>query len=62
MQDVYKNIDKYNVHEDRKILIVFDYMIADVINNKKNKFNSNRIVYYKPKIKDFSCFYHTIVF
>ena len=45
MQDVYKNVDKYNVHEERKILIVFDDMIADVINNKKTKFNSNRIVY-----------------
>ena len=37
MQDVYKNIDKYNLPEDRKILIVFDYMIADVINNKKKQ-------------------------
>ena len=29
MQDVYKNIDKYNIDKDRKILIVFDDMIAD---------------------------------
>ena len=35
MQDVYKNIDEYNVDKDRKILIVFDDMIADMINNKK---------------------------
>ena len=35
MQDVYKSIDKYNVDTERKILIVFDYMIADMINNKK---------------------------
>ena len=34
MQDVYKNVNKYNVDKERKI-IVFDYMIADVINNKK---------------------------
>ena len=33
MQDVYKNIHEYN--KKRKILIVFDDMIADVINNKK---------------------------
>ena len=38
MQDVYKNIDKYNVEKERKILIVFDDMIADMINN--NKLNS----------------------
>ena len=35
MHDVYKNIDEYNVDKDRKILIVFDDMIADMINNKK---------------------------
>ena len=35
MQDVYKNIEEYNVDKERKILIVFDGMIADMINNKK---------------------------
>ena len=35
MQDVYKNIDEYNVDKKRKILIVFDDMITDMINNKK---------------------------
>ena len=35
MQDVYKNIEECNVDKERKILIVFYYMIADVINNKK---------------------------
>ena len=35
MADVYKNIDKYNIDKERKILIVFDDMIADMINNKK---------------------------
>ena len=35
MHDVYKNIDEYNVDKDSKILIVFDYMIANMINNKK---------------------------
>ena len=35
MQDVYKNIDEYNVGKERKILIDFDDMIADVINDKK---------------------------
>ena len=34
MRDVYENIDDYNVHNDRKILIIFD-MIADMIQNKK---------------------------
>ena len=35
MQDVYRNIDEYNADKERKILIVFDVMIADMINNKK---------------------------
>ena len=35
MQDVYKNIEDYNPGKERKILIVFDDMISDIINNKK---------------------------
>ena len=35
MQRVYKNIEDYNLNRKRKILIVFDDMIADMINNKK---------------------------
>ena len=35
MRDVYKNIEDYNLERERKILIVFDDMIADMINNKK---------------------------
>ena len=35
MHDVYKNIDHYNPDKENKILIVFDHMIVDMINNKK---------------------------
>ena len=35
MQDVYKNIEDYNLRKERKVLIVFDDMIADIINNEK---------------------------
>ena len=35
MCDVYKNIDEYNIDKERKTLIVFDDMIADIIKNKK---------------------------
>ena len=35
MQDVYKNIEDYNPKKKHKILIVFDDMIPDIINNKK---------------------------
>ena len=35
MKDVYQNIDEYNADKERKILILFDDMIADMIDNKK---------------------------
>ena len=35
MDDVYKNIDDYNPNRRRKILIVLDDMIADIMTNKK---------------------------
>ena len=35
MHDVYKNIDNYNSDKENKILIVFDDIIADMINSKK---------------------------
>ena len=41
MQNVYKNIEEYNLGKKGKVLIVFDDMIVDVISNKKTKSNSN---------------------
>ena len=35
MSDVYENIEKYNPNRKRKILIVFDDMIANAMSNKK---------------------------
>ena len=35
MQDVYKNIEEYNPGKKHKIFIVFDDIIADMINNQK---------------------------
>ena len=35
IDDVYKNIDDYNPNRKRKMLIVFDDMIADIMTNKK---------------------------
>ena len=35
MDDIYKNIEEYNPNKKRKILIVFDDMIADTLSNKK---------------------------
>ena len=35
MDDIYQNINDYNPSRKRKILIVFDDMIADIMSNKK---------------------------
>ena len=35
MQDVYKNINKYNLSRKSRTLLVFDDMFADMTNNKK---------------------------
>ena len=35
MDNIYKNIEKYNPNKKRKILIAFDDMIADMLSNKK---------------------------
>ena len=40
MQDIYKNIEEYNADKERKILVVFDDIIANMINNK----NLNSVV------------------
>ena len=35
MDDIYKNAEEYSPNKKRKILIVFNDMIADMLNNKK---------------------------
>ena len=35
MRNVYKNINEYNPDKEHEILIVFDVVITDMINNKK---------------------------
>ena len=58
MQDVYNPIEYYNPNKKRKILIVFDDMIADMINNKK--FNPVVIeLFIKGRKLDISIFFIT---
>ena len=35
MDDIYKNIEEYDPNKKRKISIVFDDMIADMLSKKK---------------------------
>ena len=36
MDDIYKNIEQYYPNKKRKILIIFDDVIADILNKKRN--------------------------
>ena len=73
MQDVYKNIEDYNPIKKRKVLIIFDDMIADMINNNKlnpivtelSKKKSTQIYFYDKsiyyfKISDVSSELHSL--
>ena len=35
MDDIYQTIEEYNPNKKQKKIIIFDYMIADIHNNKK---------------------------
>ena len=54
MHDVYKNIEKYNLGKQRKVLIVFDDMIA--VSGIKNEIKQNEQLaeeLHKPIIRKF---------
>ena len=35
MDNIYKSIEDYNPNKNRKVLIIFDDMITDMLSNKK---------------------------
>ena len=61
MQDVFRNIEECNLGKWRKVIIVFDDMIADIINNKKLNPIATELFTRGRKLKHFSCFYYTII-
>ena len=62
MYGVYKKTDDYNLDKKNKILIVFDDMIADMINNKKLNPVASDLSIRGRKVKHLYCFYYTIIF
>ena len=40
MDDIYKNVEEYNPHKKRKILITFDDMIVDMLNKTKQFYHT----------------------
>ena len=35
VDDIYKNFEEYSLNKERKIFIIFDDMIADILSNRK---------------------------
>ena len=58
MDDIYKNIEEYNSNKKRKILIMFDDMIADMFSNKKLDRIATEFI---TEEENLSCFYRTIL-
>ena len=61
MHDICKNIEKYNPNKKRKVLIVFDDKIADMLSNKKLNPIVTKLFIRGKKLKIY-CFYNTILF
>ena len=63
MDYVYDNIHDYNSSRKRKILIVFDDMIADIMTNKKFQAIIKELFIRCRKLNIYStCFYYSILF
>ena len=62
MDNVCKNISDYNPIRKRKKLIVFDDMIADIMDNKKFQTLIKELFIRCRETKYFTCFYCSILF
>ena len=60
MDDIYKNIQEYNPNKKRKILIIFDDMIADMLSNKKLNLIVTKLFIWGRKFS-MSCIYYFAV-
>ena len=56
LHDIYKNIEEYNPNKKRKILIVFDDMIADMLTNKQLSPIVTELFIKGRKLKNFHVF------
>ena len=62
MNDLYENIDDYNPNRKRKILIVFDDMIADIMSNKKCQAIIEELFIRCRKLNNSLIFIHSLTF
>ena len=62
IDDVYENLEDYNPTNKRRVLIVFDDMIADMEPNKKLSPIVTEFLFKRRKTQYFTCFYFKISF
>ena len=62
MQDNSKTIEKHNLEKKRKIWIIFDDTIADMINNKKLNPIMTELFLRGRRLNIYIAFYYTIIF
>ena len=62
MQDNSKTIEKHNLEKKRKIWIIFDDTIADMINNKKLNPVMTELFLRGRRLNIYIVFYNTIIF
>ena len=61
LDDIYKNIEECNPNKKRKILIVFDDMVADMLNNIKINPIVTELFIRGRKLKISGFFYYTVL-
>ena len=62
MDDIYKNIEEYSPDKQLKTLIVFDDMIADMLNKKKINPIVTELFIQGKKLNICLVFFYTILF
>ena len=61
MDDIYENANEYNLSRRRKILILFDDMIAGIMTNKEPK-SIIKELFIRCRKLNISLFYHAVLF
>ena len=59
--DIYENIEEYNSNKQRKLLIVFDDLIVDMLSNKEHNPIVTELSIRNKKL-NFSYIYYTVLF
>ena len=62
MDGVYDNIDDNNPNRKKKVLIIFDDVIADIVSNKTFQAIIKELLIRCRKKKYFTCFYQSVLF